>query len=188
LENQEIIAGILYSRGEIALAQSDSAEAVRQFEQVLTLGREKQDKPIIALALYGLGKVAQAKGDFASAHAFQAEALTNHRDTGDRREIAHALVSLAAFAAAEQQAIHAPLCLEDLQRAARLFGAAEKESLPRLTQRIWVSLEPADPEHLVSDVRAQLGEAAFAAAWAAGQALTLEEAVAEALAEDAEEA
>jgi hypothetical protein len=35
-------------------------------------------------------------------------------------------------------------------------------------------------------VRAALGEAAFAAAWAAGQALTLEEAVAEALTDEDE--
>ena len=36
-------------------------------------------------------------------------------------------------------------------------------------------------EHDVSAVRAQLDQATFAAAWAAGQAMTLDDAIAEAL-------
>ena len=37
--------------------------------------------------------------------------------------------------------------------------------------------EQADQERVLSEVRAQLGEAAFAAAWEEGQAMTLEQAV-----------
>ena len=43
--------------------------------------------------------------------------------------------------------------------------------------------DASDIERLVATARAQLGEEAFAAAWAAGRALTLEQAVAEALGE-----
>jgi hypothetical protein len=65
--------------------------------------------------------------------------------------------------------------------AARLYGAAEafREtiSLPRpLTDR-------ADGEHHTNAVRTALGEEAFAAAWAAGRALSLEQAVVLALEE-----
>jgi hypothetical protein len=68
------------------------------------------------------------------------------------------------------------------ERAARLFGAAEA-----LREAIGTPLPPADrAEHdrSVAAVRTALGEEAFAAAWAEGRALTLEHAVAFALADD----
>jgi DNA-binding NarL/FixJ family response regulator len=68
------------------------------------------------------------------------------------------------------------------RRATRLLGAAAAAR-----QRIGAPLPPVDrPGHeaTMQAARAALGERAFAAAWAMGQALGLEEAVAEALAED----
>jgi hypothetical protein len=65
--------------------------------------------------------------------------------------------------------------------AARLFGAVEG-----LRATIGYSMRQRlrdDYERDLATTRAALGEAVFAAAWAAGQALTLDEAVAEALAE-----
>ena len=67
------------------------------------------------------------------------------------------------------------------ERAARLLGAASalREALgaPQPAQ------DKADVEQAVVDARAALGEAAWAAAFAAGQAMMLQEAIAEALAE-----
>ena len=60
-------------------------------------------------------------------------------------------------------------------KAARLFGAEET-----LRQRLGVPVSPAVRplyEHYVAAGRAQLDEASFAAAWAAGHAMTLEEAM-----------
>jgi hypothetical protein len=124
--------------------------------------------------------MAQAKGDYPSALALQAAVLTIQRETGDRWDIAHALVSLAALAIVQHQAEPSPLRIEGLRRAARLLGAAQ--DLHRLTQRIWMSLERADPKRLAADVRAQLGETVFANAWAEGRAMTLEQAIDYALA------
>jgi len=84
-------------------------------------------------------------------------------------EAPYILEGLAATAAAEGRA----------ERAARLFGATEN----------WRSLVgfPLPPTHHtiyerdIATARAQLGDDAFAAAWAAGKALTLEQAIAEAL-------
>jgi hypothetical protein len=65
-------------------------------------------------------------------------------------------------------------------RAARLFGASQTlrgtSSAP-----IGAVVEYARD---VANVRAQLDAATFAAAWAEGEALTVEQAIAEALAED----
>ena len=66
------------------------------------------------------------------------------------------------------------------KRAARLWGAAEA-----LRQQIGCRPAPASRatyERALALVRAQLGDEAFAAAWGVGAALSLDEAIAEALA------
>lgn len=78
---------------------------------------------------------------------------------------------LAAAAAAEEQ----PL------RAARLIGTAHslREDLGTPGESDRTAFE-----RVVADVQQALGAEAFAAAWAGGRALALEEAIAEALQED----
>ena len=71
---------------------------------------------------------------------------------------------------------------EEPQRAARLWGAAEH-------LRVGLGCRPAPAarhtyEWLLAQTRAQLGEGGFAAAWATGAALSLEQAIAEALGDE----
>jgi hypothetical protein len=69
-----------------------------------------------------------------------------------------------------------------MERAVQLFGAAaalwDRLGLPRAPEA------REEHERQVAAARAALGAAAFAAAWAAGQRLSLEQAVATALAAD----
>jgi len=70
-----------------------------------------------------------------------------------------------------------------LERAARLLGATEA-----VREAIQIGLSAAYPDRIeydryVAAVRAQLDEAVFAAAWAEGRALTLEQAIEYALSE-----
>jgi non-specific serine/threonine protein kinase len=114
-------------------------------------------------ALYGLGRVARSRGDFAAARAHQIEALAVWQAAGMQSGVALSLEALASLVTAQQQA----------ERAARLFGATE--ALQALFQ-----LEPADRadhDQDVAAVRAALGEAACAAAWAEGRAMSLEQAI-----------
>ena len=72
----------------------------------------------------------------------------------------------------------------DVVRAAQLLGAGEA-----LPEAMGVGPQPADQfavDRYVAAVREQLDEATFEAARAAGRAMSLEEAVAYALGEDAE--
>ncbi len=83
--------------------------------------------------------------------------------------IANALEELAMTAAAAGQA----------ERAARLLGAEAT-----LHETIGIPILPAEQagiEEAAAPARAALGEEAWVAAYAAGQAMTLEEAIAEAL-------
>lgn len=68
-----------------------------------------------------------------------------------------------------------------VEQAAKLCGGAEL-----LLDSIGARFESADHvayEQTVASTRAQLDDATFAAAWAAGRAMPLEQAIAEALAE-----
>src|SRR4029079_4150792 len=65
------------------------------------------------------------------------------------------------------------------ERAARLWGTAE--TLREASGLIMDAFERDTHERALASARAALGEEAFAAAWAAGQALTLEQAIVYAL-------
>ena len=70
------------------------------------------------------------------------------------------------------------------ERAARLFGTADalsKKTGAQVSWSLWRSLNELD----LASTRAMLDSDAFAEAWARGRAMSLEEAVAEALVEDA---
>jgi hypothetical protein len=72
------------------------------------------------------------------------------------------------------------------ERAARLFGASQ--SLLSAAERRLDGPEAATFEAALAATRAQLDQAAFAAAWAEGQAMPLEQAVAYALEEAPDDA
>jgi hypothetical protein len=113
--------------------------------------------------------VARAQGDYEGARALYRESLGILRPAGEQRGIARVLEGLAGLAAAEDQA----------ERAARLFGAAEA-----LRAAIGAPLPPGDRVRChrgLALTRAALGEEAFAAAWAAGRAMSLNQATAYAL-------
>jgi hypothetical protein len=96
------------------------------------------------------------------------ESLAIRAAMKNKEGIASCLEGLAAVAAA----------MGELARAARLFGAAEARR-----QELGASLPPAeraDHESQVAAVSAALGQPAFAAAWAEGSALPLDQAITEA--------
>jgi len=91
------------------------------------------------------------------------------RELAYEDSITWALTGLAGVVAAQSQP----------ERAARLLAAVEAWYVMNNAQ-----LEPADRadyDRILAEVRAQLGEDAFAAAWEAGRALPLEQAIEEAL-------
>jgi tetratricopeptide (TPR) repeat protein len=162
----------LPSLGWVALMQGDYAEAERSFAEEVRTMRELGNQRRISLALVTLGFVACYQGKLEEARSLFTESLKLGIQRGLQREIAPVLEGFARVAGAQAQA----------ERAARLFGAAaalrEATSTPLLRSR------RADHEQQVAAVHADLGEEAFAAAWAEGRALTLEHAVAFALADD----
>ena len=90
------------------------------------------------------------------------ESLALRRELGDKHGLAECLEGLAGVAVAQQH----------LERAARLLGAAAA-----LREAIGAPLSPREQARYdrdMSALRADLGEAAFAAAWATGRVAPLE--------------
>ena len=108
-------------------------------------------------------------GNFARARSLYAESLALRRELGDGFAVAQSLEDLAVLAGTEQRAA----------LAVRLLGAGEA-CCETLGIRPPVALA-VEYERTVTEGRAALGEAAFAAAWAEGRAMSLEQAVAYAL-------
>jgi non-specific serine/threonine protein kinase len=121
-------------------------------------------------ALRGLGHLARIQGDYERATGLLEESLGLLVQLKDKRCPALCVEGLACVASGRGQA----------DRAARLFGAAET-----LRETIGVALLPAeraDHERAVAAARAGVDDGAFAAAWAEGRAMTLEQAAEYALA------
>jgi DNA-binding CsgD family transcriptional regulator len=123
----------------------------------------------IPLALGNLGLVALSRGEAVQAAAYLMESLVSNRELGRKRGLVDDLAGCASVACLQGQP----------SRAARLFGAAAA-----LSERLGTVLELT--KRLIHDrdvaaTRTTLGAAAFDAAYAAGHALPLDQALAEAL-------
>jgi non-specific serine/threonine protein kinase len=169
--DQRGIAAALNNLGDIAYYQSDLERAAAAYTEALALFREVGDRQAIAIALRNLGAVARRRGEVAQAAALLREGLALVWDLDDLRGCAGGMEELASTAGAVGQG----------ERAARLLGAAEA-----LRETLGAPLphqEQADVEQAVAAARAALGEEAWTAAFAAGRALSPEQAIAEALGE-----
>jgi predicted ATPase len=158
----EVIAGLPLRRGDPRTARS-------LLEERLAICRKLGKATLLVHALGGMGHLERDEGNHARARSLYAESLVLRRELDDRFALAQSLEDLAALAGREQQTA----------RAVRLLGAGEA-FCETLGARPPVAMA-AEYERTVAEGRATLGEAAFAAAWTVGRALSLEEAIACAL-------
>ncbi|MDP9355507.1 MAG: tetratricopeptide repeat protein, partial [Chloroflexota bacterium] len=159
-----------YNAGFFAWAQGDLTRAETMHQESLALYREMGDTAGVARVLGNVGELALLRDDLDRAEACSRESLLLHWEVGYKEGVAYALKHLAGVAAAQG----------DPERAARLFGAAAA-----LREAIGTPLPPSERaghERTLVEARRCLGDDAFAAAWATGRSLPLEEARAEALA------
>jgi predicted ATPase/DNA-binding SARP family transcriptional activator len=169
------LALVLLGLGELAFQNREYAAARSQLEESLAILREVGDKLGISGLLAQLGAVLQSQGDSEQAAVVLQESLALNRELGSRPAITVSLEGLAWVAAVQKQP----------ERAARLLGVAEawRDAVDPL---VFTPVRPLY-EHVVATARAGLSEEAFAAAWAQGRAMTLEEAIAYAFSLTAEQ-
>jgi predicted ATPase/class 3 adenylate cyclase len=159
--------------GEVTVRQGDLARAAVASAEALALFRAGDNRADVAITFVNLGWVARKRGEVARAEALGCEALAMFRELGASRHCAYALELLAGTAGAAGQG----------ERAARLLGAA---GAVRDMLGAPVPLQDrVDIEQAVAAEREAMGEQAWQAAYSDGRALSLEEASAEALGEEA---
>jgi predicted ATPase/DNA-binding SARP family transcriptional activator len=123
--------------------------------------------------LGALGHVARERGDYDWATTCYRRSLVMRQEVGDTLALARSLEDFAGLAARQQQ----------WERAAKLLGAAEGTCIGQdWTPPVAI---PEEYKRTVEVARAALSEEAFAAAWEAGRAMTLQAAVEYALEEAA---
>ena len=165
-----LIAAGLNNLGNLAYFRGELAHAAERYEEALALHRAAGSSEGIALALLNLSQARLRQGDAPAVRALLRDALERLRSLCQPRLMAGALEVLAKLAAVEGDAL----------QAARLIGAAAAAR-----EEIGAAQYPddqADLERSVSAARESAGEQAWAVASAAGHALALDQALAEAMA------
>jgi len=157
--------------GAIALLQGDYQQAVAYFEERLAGHRQQGSKVYILRDLSDLGIATGHLGDQAQAAALLSEALSLAQDLTSTDDIA---VCLLGVAGAQRQP----------RRAVRLLAAAQAAF--EASGGIVEPLYRAESMYIEKAARAALGEAAFAIAYAEGKVLTVEQTVANTLADSDE--
>jgi predicted ATPase/DNA-binding CsgD family transcriptional regulator len=159
------IAASFSFSGKVALSQGDAFTARSQLEKSLALYREMGDRQRIAQSLSALAKVVAVQGDYTSARDLYEESLVLAR-VGQKLNIASGLEGLASVVAFQGEPAW----------AARLWGAAA--ALRDSMGAPIAPIERAAYEQAVAAARVDLGEKAFATAWAEGRTLSSEQALA----------
>ena len=161
--------------GDLAANQGDVTQAQRLYEESAAMHRRSGDKNRLSYVLRLLGQVALHQKDLTKASVLFRESLALNVELGHRQGIAACIAAVGGESVTHSLALPVPLRVDMLYRAARLFGAVDA-----ILYDIDTSLLLSDRleyDRNLDAVRTQLGELAFADAWAKGQQLTMEEVI-----------
>jgi DNA-binding CsgD family transcriptional regulator len=160
----------LFYLGWVELREGNLDRAQSLFEQSLALRRDGANTNDIPYVLYALVVTTRLQGDFNRMVVLCRECLSLCQDTGWVQGTAWCLAEFAVMLAAAGEP----------ERAARAFGGAE--ALRNASAVPLAGADRIDYGIEIERVRTQLGPAAFAAAWQAGQTAPIDDVIAETLA------
>ncbi len=162
----------LHHLGLLALeAEQDYAAAWSLSDQSLKLQRQIGDRRLEGTVLVGMARVARGRGDLETAHRLLEEAWRAHQEVGDPGVLSHLMYTRAAVAADERA----------FEEAVRLASAAASLNDFLGSQQWPATLR--DIEQWLPRARRALGDERFDRAWTEGQAPTLQQTIAQAMAE-----
>lgn len=172
LDDMYGVASLTNNLAELDYQRGDFDRAATGYEAALALARELGDASATSVFLANLARVVLRRGETAKALALGREALELAINLGDPLAIAEAIENL----------IPALAVPERWEQAAHLMGAAA--AVHEVIGAPLSRSELEDIEAALTPIRAMVGEERWAPAFAAGRALSLEDAVAEALGEE----
>jgi predicted ATPase/DNA-binding CsgD family transcriptional regulator len=165
------ITQVLIGLGEVARLDGDYERAEKAYQEAIDVASKIGNKLQEVISFSNLSYIAYHQGDFERAEAIAREAISRRMELGNISSIPQELSTLAGPLAAQG----------NVEKAARLLGASDA-----LLEAMGLFIQPGDrfeAERYESAIRAQLDDATFEAAWAEGQAMSLEQAIAFALEE-----
>lgn len=165
VEDRWILASAINDFGELARYQGDHERAEDFYLKSRDLFKEVQSPPDVARANHSLGWVMLSRNETGQARTLFEEALNVHEQLGVKRGVVECLVGLAAVIGAQG----------DAEQAARLMSFT-RDQFTDLGVGIWPA-DAVDSERSLSAIKSQLEPSAFESAWAAGQKLTLSQAL-----------
>jgi predicted ATPase/DNA-binding CsgD family transcriptional regulator len=169
LGNANGVAYSLWALATVALYEGHVTAAESHFHESLETFRNLGDRQGEAYVLHGLARVSRRSGDDLQTLRLFREVLTLRESLGERNETIECSEGIAAVVARRGH----------LEQAVRLLSATAALRAA-ISLAPWVA-EQQEREETLAVARRTLTDAAFAAAWDAGQTLTREQAVAEAL-------
>jgi tetratricopeptide (TPR) repeat protein len=203
------IAWSVIRLGMAARNEANGSQAATLLQEGIALQRRLGDKDAVAWGLSYLADAYQLQQQLVLSQEVLRESLQLFKETGNQLGIAYVHLNTGDNALTCANATDAAQCynmslqlfnalgyrygialsiagiagvaalLLNFSSAARLFGASE-QLLTAIHSRLPSDIH-IEVERIIADSRLAQGEPAFEAAWAAGQVLTLEQAVAEAL-------
>ena len=164
---QKTLAGLAIIRG-------DQARAWRLFEESLAIHRDLEDAWGVSHSLSNLAFLALEAGDAETARTLLAEALAIERESGHQARLANALEISARLAAADgQPALATRLYARAALLRERVYGLTFEVGWP-------------DPTPNLDDLRSRIGEERFEEEWERGRAMSLIDAIDQAIGEQRE--
>jgi non-specific serine/threonine protein kinase len=159
----------LYRLAELAVAEHKYDRATALLEECLAMRREMRDPRGIATTLKFLGDVSIERGDYVQAAIRLKQAVAVYEQVKLKLGTASCLEALATVALATDQSLRAARLLGSVEAVVELIGATLH----------WGARDRFNRDR--SEARARLDEQAFAAAYAVGRAMSLDQAIAYAL-------
>lgn len=163
------LAAMLNNLAIVVKYLGDYARAMALLQESLAFKRARGDQLGVATSLTNLGNLALVQKDYVAAEAFFRESLLLRQALGDRKGILPLLSGLAELAMAQGESVRS-VCLYSAAAALR----------QTLDFPLTVGEQETYDRHIAM-LRRQLDEADFAAAWAIGESMTLDQVVAYAL-------
>ncbi len=149
--------------GQLALYLRNVKEALARLEEGRAIAKELRERRYLLDLLLCLAGAVLQQGKTTQARSLLKKSQELLQEVKDKRSEIVYLERLADLAAARGE----------LMQAVQLWGTAA--AMRTLLQLPLPSFEQATREQTIAQVRAQLGEDAFASAWASGQSMTLEQ-------------
>ncbi|MDX1612763.1 MAG: BTAD domain-containing putative transcriptional regulator [Candidatus Promineifilaceae bacterium] len=206
LEDGSGIAFALHGLGFVALGQGNASLSRSRFEESLQIAREEDDQWLLSFALhflaivltyqgvydsaaayfeegnllleqlgghkqglafsfFHLARIARLLGDYPTARSHLATSMELFQQAGDRRGMGYVLAGFAILSAAQER----------MERAAQLAGAVA--SLQTVLGPFLEAPLQHEYDQALATVQTTLDDAAFAAASAKGQAMTITQAI-----------